>query len=93
MNLVTWVYIRFKLFLCRFILLCEFCGKCGKHQPLVWTADDDLWNELNGGPNGVLCPECFDKEADRRGIFLRWKPHVEFRTPAVTPTPAAPEQT
>jgi hypothetical protein len=71
--------VRFKRWIARHRLIAEFCHDCGVQQPLVWTADDDLWVEVSGEGDGggVLCPECFDKRAIALGYFLRWVPQVE----------------
>ncbi len=69
-----------KRLLCRLPLglgMVEFCKKCGQRQPVVWTARDELWLAVTGSPHGVLCPGCFDKAAEAKGLFLRWKPSVE----------------
>ncbi len=71
---------RLKGLLCHLPLglgIIEFCHECGIRQPVVWTARDELWREVVGGPYGVLCPGCFDKAAVAKGLFLRWKPIVE----------------
>lgn len=33
-------------------------------------ADNDLWNEVMGKPDGIVCPSCFEKEADKKGINI-----------------------
>src|SRR5262245_16285823 len=38
------------------------CHKCGAANP-IWSADNELWNEVVGSPNGILCPSCFEKTA------------------------------
>jgi hypothetical protein len=43
----------------------------------VWTADDALWEKV-AGKHTVLCPECFDALAFDAGVFLRWKPIVDW---------------
>jgi hypothetical protein len=57
----------------------EFCEDCGRRQPLVWWADNALWYTLADGEK-TLCPECFDRRARARGLFLRWVPQVEPST-------------
>jgi hypothetical protein len=53
--------------------LIEFCQDCGRKQPLIWRADDALWLALNDNKaGGVLCPQCFDDRATRKGMLLRW---------------------
>lgn len=54
--------------------LIEFCEDCGREQPLVWWADDDLWLSLVGQHSGAICPECFSRRADAKGLILTWKP-------------------
>ena len=72
---------RLKLALRRFTTLIEFCRDCGRHQPLLWTASDELWREITGRKDGggVYCPECFDRRARALGITLRWLPLVDDR--------------
>lgn len=69
----------FKTVFARWFTVIEFCHDCGVRQPVVWTADDELWcdvaNEPEGG--GVLCPACFDRRAQEKCIFLRWIPKPE----------------
>ena len=62
---------RFKTWLARRMLIIEFCHDCGRKQPLIWSADDDLWAAVSDGI-GVLCPACFDKRAVRKQILIRW---------------------
>ena len=66
--------------------LIEYCEDCGARSPLVWWSPDDLWTELTGhrpagGDNmpGLLCPRCFDRRAQLRGIILRWHPTAAHR--------------
>ena len=49
----------------------EFCHRCGRHQSIVWHADDKLWNKV-AGSYPVLCPKCFDDLAFKKRIGLRW---------------------
>lgn len=57
--------------------LIEYCEDCGMRQPIVWWSDDDLWQKVAGATN-VLCPECFDRRAQRLGLGIRWFPQVEY---------------
>lgn len=66
-----------KRWLARRTLIIEFCKYCGRRQPLVWTADDALWESIWGSAGGVLCPECFTRRADAMGLSLRWIPRIE----------------
>lgn len=43
----------------------ERCQDCGRDYPL-WHADGDLWDRVHGGPGGLLCPHCFDRQAVKR---------------------------
>ena len=61
----------------------EFCHDCGKRQPLVWWARDDLWEQVSGG-KGVLCPRCFSEQAYSVGLFLYWIPVTEDERRAMT---------
>src|SRR3990167_11232000 len=59
----------------------EYCHDCGKRQPLVWWADDDLWERVMGTPGGagqggVVCPPCFWNRALDKGIFLHYSPNI-----------------
>jgi hypothetical protein len=67
---------RVKRVLSRFMVLIEFCHRCGRRQPLVWRTDDDLWAAVMGGPGGVLCPECFNKAMWKRGFLLYWRASI-----------------
>jgi hypothetical protein len=43
------------------------CNECGGHNP-IWSAENDLWNDVVGSPYGILCPVCFDLKA-REKLF------------------------
>lgn len=49
----------------------EFCERCGRRQTVVWRASNALWG-LYSGCYRVLCLDCFDDLATRRGRALRW---------------------
>lgn len=59
----------------------EYCHDCGIKQSLVWRAPDCVWREISGKPDGsgVLCPQCFNRRAERAGILLMWRPEIEHR--------------
>ena len=42
-------------------------------QPLVWSTNNDLWFRINIKIGGVLCPNCFNKKAEKIGIYLKWR--------------------
>jgi hypothetical protein len=56
----------------------EMCG-CGKHAAAglgpdtYWFAPNELWNAVNGSPNGFLCPECFTTAAAEHGLAVGWR--------------------
>lgn len=55
--------------------ICFDCGgKVGPHTDSYWLADDALWNEIMGGPSGVVCPPCFTKRCRSAGVHVYWKP-------------------
>ena len=45
--------------------VCEWCD--GKN--LVWTAPNELWNEVIGDSFSFLCPNCFMKLAEAKKIY------------------------
>lgn len=51
----------------------ESCQDCGRRY-ILWWADDDVYLKVHGTANGLLCPNCFDKQARKKAIRLRWKP-------------------
>lgn len=69
-----------KWLLCRgripFVVVIEYCRDCGRRQPLIWTAPDDVWSRYATGQH-PLCPECFDARATEGGVLLRWVPTVD----------------
>lgn len=48
------------------------CHTCGANNP-AWYAENELFNKVNGSPNGVYCPLCFQKMADEAGINIIFK--------------------
>lgn len=48
------------------------CWVCGRRQPFLWHAHDDIWAAVNGSTDGVLCPDCFDRRALGSGYRLVW---------------------
>ena len=47
----------------------DYCELCGRLNP-VWTSDNKLFNRINGGPNGIICPVCFQNKAKGLGITV-----------------------
>lgn len=56
----------------------ERCCDCGNGVGLVWTAPDELWSRLVSDQKS-RCVKCFDRKAERQGIFIRWRPHEESK--------------
>lgn len=60
--------------------ICFTCGgKVGRHTDSWWWADDALWLEVVGAPNGIYCPPCFTRAARAKGIHVSWHPAVSSR--------------
>jgi hypothetical protein len=55
------------------------CDLCAREYVTPWFAPSDVWNRVNGSPNGMLCPECFMREGNRVLGPQIWKvlPDVE----------------
>ncbi len=53
----------------------EHCHKCGRGYSTVWQTTDKVWEFVTNINNasGLLCMDCFDKEAERIGIALYWE--------------------
>lgn len=50
----------------------SICDACGGPN-VVWFAPNDLWNRVVGSPNGILCPTCFIRAAERCGVEAVWR--------------------
>lgn len=51
--------------------LAERCKseRCRGHRITAWlVVDDESWLAVTGGTGGILCPACFDAEAQARGV-------------------------
>lgn len=62
----------------------EICTDCGRPVgratgPSWWHADNELWLEVNGTYEGVLCPPCFTVRALAKSILVYWSPVVDTR--------------
>lgn len=53
----------------------ERCCFCGWKVSVVWWCDDQiLWETVTGyTTNGVLCIQCFDRHAERKGLSVKWQ--------------------
>jgi hypothetical protein len=59
---------------CHFMMLDEYCHRCGDQVRVVWWADQQLWDEVMGtGEAGVRCVECFIRECLEHGIATQWE--------------------
>lgn len=50
----------------------SYCHKCGSDNP-VWSAENDLFNEVNGSPYGIMCPVCFFKMCQEKGVDVYFR--------------------
>ena len=44
----------------------ESCTDCGHCFRLVWSVKDEIWNEVMGNDNGILCLDCFIERAENK---------------------------
>lgn len=49
----------------------SYCHRCGGVNA-SWFAPSDVWNEVMGSPDGIVCPNCFVLLARMRGIDPTW---------------------
>lgn len=47
----------------------EICEDCGRGY-VLWRADDELWREAMGCARGLLCPTCFERRLDKKGVIV-----------------------
>lgn len=50
----------------------DTCQKCGGPN-VLWYAESELFNKVNGSPNGIICPKCFIKMASEQGESIIFK--------------------
>lgn len=50
---------------------CETCYWCGRRNNVGYEVPDDIWMAVAGDEDIVLCPACFDKEAQKKGVPYR----------------------
>lgn len=50
----------------------DYCEQCGGKN-VVWSADNDLWNELMEKREAIICPQCFEKLAEDKGVSMIFK--------------------
>ncbi len=53
----------------------EHCFKCGRGYLTVWQTTDKIWELITGikDGSGLMCMDCFDQEAQKKGITLYWE--------------------
>lgn len=55
----------------------ELCYDCGRPYSLWWCDVPGLWSRVTGyADNGLCCPRCFERRAERIGIVVEWRPVV-----------------
>lgn len=64
----------------------EVCHSCGRSNP-IWSAENDLWNEVNGSPAGIICPTCFGEAAKWKGVDVYFRATREIPSFTITQTP------
>jgi hypothetical protein len=61
------------------------CEKCGGDN-VTWFAPNELWNAVNGSPNGIMCPLCFIRTAEAKGFnTAAWRVDQERSRPTSSP--------
>jgi hypothetical protein len=61
----------------------ERCQDCGRDY-VLWEAPNDLYREVHGSPHGLLCPDCFARQAREKGIVILFAATVFKRASAPT---------
>lgn len=51
----------------------EVCKLCGGRNPIGFRVSDDVWQAVTRGRWDVLCPGCFDREAQAAGIEYKFE--------------------
>lgn len=54
----------------------EICKRCGRRNNVGFRVSDDIWDKVVGNSGSVWCLQCFDQEAQRKGI--KYKVHNTF---------------
>jgi hypothetical protein len=55
----------------------EWCKRCDRRNNVGFWLSDDVWNAVVRGRWNVLCPTCFDEEAEAAGIKYSFNsPHT-----------------
>jgi hypothetical protein len=59
----------------------ERCQDCGRSYA-PWLASDSLYREVYGSLRGLLCPLCFSRRAEAKGLPVRFEARVTDQRPA-----------
>lgn len=74
----------------------EVCKRCLRRNCIGFQVSDEIWNEVAGGRWNVLCPTCFDEEAELAGVAYRleqvWPASWSDWKGGAMPNDAAPPQ-
>ncbi len=46
----------------------EWCKRCQRRNNVAWSVSDELWTRVVAGRWNVVCPTCFDEEAQRASM-------------------------
>lgn len=49
----------------------EVCRRCQRRNPIGFSVSEDVWQRVVRGRWAVLCPTCFDEEAEAGGVAYR----------------------
>ena len=47
----------------------DFCQRCGGKNIKPWFAPSEVWNDVVGEREGILCPQCFVELAQASGKY------------------------
>jgi hypothetical protein len=50
----------------------EWCKRCNRRNVIGFNVSEDVWERIVRGRWNVLCPTCFDEEAQAAGIPYSW---------------------
>lgn len=52
----------------------EICQNCNRTYKTIYRVPDEIWEEVTGQKEGLLCISCFDQLASVKGFKLLWIP-------------------
>lgn len=53
----------------------DYCQQCGGKN-VIWSANNELWNMVMGGPEGIVCPQCFQYLGKLKGVPVIFRAQV-----------------